>query len=50
MFGDVEVRDVATAVADYEEAVQHPQGRGGHAEKVHGGDRLTMVFEKGQLR
>ena len=33
MFGDVEVQDVATAVADYEKAVQHPEGRGGHGEK-----------------
>src|SRR6516162_10260993 len=38
MFDDVEVQDFATAVADYEEAVQHPEGRGGHCEEIHGGD------------
>jgi hypothetical protein len=48
MFGDVEVQDFATAAADYEEAVQHPEGRGGHGEKVHGGDGLTMVLEKAE--
>src|SRR6516164_5186093 len=48
MFGDVEVQDVATAVRDHEEAVQYPKGRGGHGEKVHGGDSLTMVLEKGE--
>ena len=37
MFGDVEVQDFATAVSDYEKAVQYPEGRGGHGEKVHGG-------------
>ena len=48
MFGDVEVQDVATAVADYEEAVQYPEGRGVHGEKIHGGEGLTMVLEKGE--
>src|SRR6516162_9566455 len=33
MFGDVEVQGFATAVADYEEALQHPEGRGGHGKK-----------------
>src|SRR5215470_13956236 len=48
MCGDVEVQDSATAVSDYEKAVQYPEGRGGHGEKVHGGDSLTMILEKGE--
>src|SRR6516225_4230603 len=48
MFGDVEVQDFATGVRDYEKAVQYPEGRGGHGGKVHGGDGLTMVLEKGE--
>src|SRR5215469_12338048 len=48
MFGDVEVQNVATAVADHEETVQYPEGGGGHGKKVHGGDSLTMVLEKRQ--
>ena len=48
MFGDVEVQDFATAVSDYEKAVQYPEGRGGHGEKIHGGEGLTMVLEKGE--
>ena len=48
MFGDVEVQDFATGVRDYEKAVQYPEGRGGHSEKVHGGEGLTMVLEKGE--
>jgi len=39
---------MAPAVADHEEAVKHPEGRGGHGEKVHGGDGLTMVLEKAE--
>ena len=45
MFGDIEVQDVATAVADHEETVQYPEGGGGHGKKVQGGDSLTMVLE-----
>src|SRR5215471_15675341 len=48
MYGADEVQAVATAVADHEEAVQYPEGRGGHGEKIHGGDSLTMVLEKGE--
>ena len=33
MFCDVEVQDVATAVADHEATVQYPEGGGGHREK-----------------
>src|SRR5215472_1598043 len=33
MLGDVEVQDFATAVADHQEAVKHPEGRVGHSEK-----------------
>src|SRR5215472_10619625 len=33
MLGDVEVRDLAPAVANHEEAVKHPEGRVGHSEK-----------------
>ena len=46
MLGDVEVQDFATAVANHKETVQHPEGGGGHGEKVHSGDGFTMVLEK----
>ena len=45
MLSDVELEDVAAAVADHEETVQYPEGRGGYGKKVHGGDSLTMVLE-----
>ena len=48
MFADVEVQDFATAVRDDEKAGQYPEGRGGHGEKVHGGEGLPMALEKGE--
>ena len=48
MLSDVKVQDVATAMRDYEKAVQYPEGGGGHGEKVHGGQSLTMALEKGE--
>lgn len=48
MGGDVEMDDLAPVVADNEEALQPPEGRSQHAEKVHRGEDFTMVTRKRQ--
>ena len=46
--GDIEVQNLATAVADNEEAIKHTERNGGYRKQVHGGDRFTMVLQKSE--
>jgi len=44
--GDIEVQNLATAMTDDEEAIEHTERDGGYRKEVHGGDRFTMVSQK----
>ena len=46
MFRDIEMEDFASTVFDDEEAIQNPEGEGGHGEEVHGCDDLAMIAKE----
>lgn len=48
MSGGIEVEDLAAAVLDDEETVEHPEGQGGPGEEVEGGDDFAMVVQEGE--
>ena len=45
---DIEVQDMAPLVPDHEEAVQQPEGQGGHCKEVHSSEDFPMIGEEGE--
>ena len=48
MLRDVEMQDPTAFVLDYEETVQHAEGRGRNGEQVEGDDGFVVVVKKGK--
>jgi hypothetical protein len=48
MTSNVEMQNPASAMLDYEEAIQELECQGGHREQVEGDDHLAVILEEGQ--
>ena len=48
MTSNVEMQNPASAMLDYEEAIQELKCQGGHREQVEGDDHLAVILEEGQ--
>ena len=48
MLCDIEVQDTPTVVTDDEKAIERAEGDRRNREEVHGGNRFTVITEKGK--
>jgi hypothetical protein len=46
VFRDIEMKDFASVVFDYEKAVQHAKCQSRHSEEVHGRDGLAVIAKE----
>ena len=46
MFGNIEMKDLASAMIDDKEAVQDPEYKGRNGEEIHRGNDVTMIAQK----